>query len=1003
MPTAQLPEVRDAELKDIAERRKKVHEPNNSDAVEGNLVGFAFSGGGVRSASFSLGLLQALFRWGLLKHIDYLSTVSGGGYVGGYLASLILTLGKDSEGKAAKVAPDNPVLLKQLRVPTGQPKRVIKFIRHGKYLNRPRQFWSQYLIGLLLNNLVIFSGLACVCMAFATAWRVLDTNTVIGFLYRYESLGRLRTEAYRPFLPAILCFIAWLVVWIVSYLKSACTGCRPKSRLAKWLLVSTGISFLIGLAVLLATPVISIPQPLDDVPPTQPTVEISGTQTIVMISIIALVAIGLTPFLQPRRLLRSGIHPKSFWERRVFRIATTALLIGVPFVLIWLFAHHDFARKDQEKRKTGLLVGDFNPRTWEDFWDRVKVEKERAKYKRGPNGHKLPGEFIWDALAADPDVGHFFKGDKNEFEGLKTLGKFPDNYPEPKDDQQSKSKQAIITALNNKVIDGKSDFTNNVIPILWGDAHPGGGGEVGRQESMDLWLRHRADRYRIKVLVDRRWHGQLLEKEQKELNRLLLEVSYPDEVYPLARVYRMNVIEEDQKARLGWLLGLFIVFVVAGFVNFNATSLHSFYRDRLADMFLEPVANGDRTVRLENLSTTSHGGPYMLFSATLNRKPDERDPSMQSPSPMPPNVPQSTQPSPPNPSVPEHPGETPTDSFLFSRRYCGCDRLGYQLTGEYLGGRVELDDTMAISGAAFSPVQTSNPFIGFLMTIFNLRLGQWLPNPEPKWAPRWAPARLAPLAHQLLWDWLLDWLLDRLLDWRRSDERSWHFITDGGHHDNLGVWPLLQRRCRLIIVSDASQDGRSQFADLLRVVRRARLEEGILIGSPDAHECSQFAEARDEVVPLLSLLFPRRAMAEGSAEDNRELAISDVPNVRGSRRHFFITRIQYPPAPGETVNEGYLIYLKPTLTGDEPADLLGYAAHNADFPHNPTLDQLYDEDRFESYRQLGEHIGNQLCQELRGAEGTGDLWGWNLGSEQLLNCRGILDNQRDAMANTRGE
>jgi len=32
----------------------------------------------------------------------------------------------------------------------------------------------------------------------------------------------------------------------------------------------------------------------------------------------------------------------------------------------------------------------------------------------------------------------------------------------------------------------------------------------------------------------------------------------------------------------------------------------------------------------------------------------------------------------------------------------------------------------------------------------------------------------------------------------------------GGHHENLGIWPLLERRCRLIVVADATQDGPGQ-------------------------------------------------------------------------------------------------------------------------------------------------------------------------------------------------
>jgi Patatin-like phospholipase len=50
-----------------------------------NLVGIAFSGGGIRSATFNLGVLQRLQELDLLRHVDYLSTVSGGGYIGAWL------------------------------------------------------------------------------------------------------------------------------------------------------------------------------------------------------------------------------------------------------------------------------------------------------------------------------------------------------------------------------------------------------------------------------------------------------------------------------------------------------------------------------------------------------------------------------------------------------------------------------------------------------------------------------------------------------------------------------------------------------------------------------------------------------------------------------------------------------------------------------------------------------------------------------------------------------
>ncbi|MEM7478516.1 MAG: hypothetical protein AAF483_26330, partial [Planctomycetota bacterium] len=50
-----------------------------------NLVGLSLSGGGLRSALFNEGFLQALSHKGLLRYVDYLASVSGGGYIAGRL------------------------------------------------------------------------------------------------------------------------------------------------------------------------------------------------------------------------------------------------------------------------------------------------------------------------------------------------------------------------------------------------------------------------------------------------------------------------------------------------------------------------------------------------------------------------------------------------------------------------------------------------------------------------------------------------------------------------------------------------------------------------------------------------------------------------------------------------------------------------------------------------------------------------------------------------------
>jgi hypothetical protein len=94
-------QVFQAELEEIRRRLRpptgvapsdKPLPPEGSDvrpSAAHGLVGLSFSGGGIRSATFNLGVLQALHRHGVLPHVDYLSTVSGGGYVGGAMSSLM--------------------------------------------------------------------------------------------------------------------------------------------------------------------------------------------------------------------------------------------------------------------------------------------------------------------------------------------------------------------------------------------------------------------------------------------------------------------------------------------------------------------------------------------------------------------------------------------------------------------------------------------------------------------------------------------------------------------------------------------------------------------------------------------------------------------------------------------------------------------------------------------------------------------------------------------------
>lgn len=79
-----FPRVMAAEYADVQERRAVASETARAPGRPQNLAGISLSGGGIRSATFNLGLLQALRKQGLLQQFDYISTVSGGGYCGGW-------------------------------------------------------------------------------------------------------------------------------------------------------------------------------------------------------------------------------------------------------------------------------------------------------------------------------------------------------------------------------------------------------------------------------------------------------------------------------------------------------------------------------------------------------------------------------------------------------------------------------------------------------------------------------------------------------------------------------------------------------------------------------------------------------------------------------------------------------------------------------------------------------------------------------------------------------
>jgi hypothetical protein len=154
---------------------------------------------------------------------------------------------------------------------------------------------------------------------------------------------------------------------------------------------------------------------------------------------------------------------------------------------------------------------------------------------------------------------------------------------------------------------------------------------------------------------------------------------------------------------------------------------------------------------------------------------------------------------------------------------------------------------------------------------------------------------------------------------------------------------LLRRECALVVVSDVDEDRHYRFPSLMKLYRRIRLTGVNILPLSDDFRSRCRAETLD--------LEPVRPRTDRNCDE-----------------HFILARIVYASA-----QQGLLIYIKPTFTGDEPPDLLRFRDEHEDFPHHPGSQQMYDEVFMESYRQLGYHIGTVLCRRLADAEFTADF------------------------------
>ncbi len=254
------------------------------------------------------------------------------------------------------------------------------------------------------------------------------------------------------------------------------------------------------------------------------------------------------------------------------------------------------------------------------------------------------------------------------------------------------------------------------------------------------------------------------------------------------------------------------------------------------------------------------------------------------------------------------PATDPAGAFLPSNCYGG-NEPDLALAGS----GVSLATAMAISGAAASPNQgyNSSPATAFLMSLFNVRLGAWLPN----------PARAKTLGKAVTASGPSDNLRAMLRELAGSTQDSGRdiYLSDGGHFDNLGIYEMIRRRCRYIVVSDAGCDPNCRFEDLGNAVRKVAIDQNVRIEFDGMHISDRTREIK-----------PQFAYATGT--------------------------IHYP----ESTEPGRILYIKPSFFGSIPIDVRAYAAGSPTFPHETTGDQFFSESQFESYRALGRYFTKML-------------------------------------------
>lgn len=837
-----LKKVLEKEYRTVADRRKANGRGQKlgSDGTPEKLFGVCLSGGGIRSASFCLGALQALDQYTLIDRMDYLSTVSGGGYAG---SSMVAAMGGRGEKFPFKSSND-----------PGQDVRdseAIKHIRdHSRFL-APRGFPD-----ILISASIALRGLMVNLILLMMVLMTLATLLI----------------AFNPTLVDLQKSFAWdtLAFWLPGSIQPGSWKDWLKPYLIDPFLLSKGTALLFALT-LVGWALRRSYVEMYDRQAIRRLFEPGSGWTRLGRTLLLLLVVALVIELQPKvvayavLLLQANGETRSSvvvaWSTIASIVAATAAFRAT--LLGWI-------QKALGSEKFG-----------------AQVRAAIAKLAFYAAGLALPlliyGLFllivVWGINGSSDATSSAV------YSYLSTSGRLS---------------AALLAAL---VVFGLG--RSLIVQLFHLDQSRRPSAIIATLRS--LWSTS-TGRFILRLFIV--WTAVLV---------LAACATRADVYWPTLERQLFNPTSKGE-----WLVlihyGLMSALLIIVGLSFteNANGLHRLYRDRLKAAFgLHGTGSKTQSLLLHELTTDA---PYLLINGTLNvRRSDDQAENDEQRNEM-------------ARADPAKRGRN-AEFFLFSRHFVGSDTTGYVESERIAETEPQLDlaTAVAISGAAVSSSmgRFNLGLLGPTLALLNLRLGFWLTNPRHALVQAsnfGASSGTAPKDTRR-WDEILRlYLFNEAFGRLRADSPK-IYITDGGHIDNLGLYQLLKRRCKFIIIIDSEADAGMNFAAFCDAQRFARIDEGVRISL-------DWRPIRDAAL---------KRLADRTKAESKE---SDV-----HRRHFAVGDILYEN--GET---GILIYVKASVTGDESDYILDYERRNPLFPHESTGDQFFSEEQMEAYRALGFHV-----------------------------------------------